>query len=126
MTENMKAFLEVLSKEDSGKNGKIHEMDEASLIALAAEKGITLTEADFRPAEDEGEVSLDEADAVAGGKMCKCVVGGGGKRTKDNADGSCGCVAIGSGVDTCGNERCMCVGYGHGYQCNGINGSIYH
>ncbi len=125
MTKNMEKFLEAMSAEGEEKRAAMREMDQAGLIALAAEKGILLTEADFSPAEAEGEVSLDEADAVAGGRRCSCTGVGYGNKDNEHNDGRCACVAFGSGNDQVGNERCMCVAHGQGNQCNGINGSIY-
>ncbi len=125
MTENMKKFLELVSQEDEAYVKKVTSLDKEGVIALAAEKGITLTDADFTQSEEEGEVSLDEADAVAGGKKCTCTGIGGGNKTKKNADGSCGCVGIGIGNDTDGDERCLCVGYGEGKACNGYCGNEY-
>ncbi len=63
-----KEFLELLEKNAELKE-KIIALGEnpavADVIALAKKYGVTLTEADF--AEEQGELSEDELDAVAGG-----------------------------------------------------------
>ncbi len=116
MTENMKKILEMISKEDHETVEKLKKANKEELIAWAAGKGVTLTEADFvkqEPAEEEGEVSLNEADAVAGGGDCYCFVGGGGTGPDGNHD-KCGCVMFGEGYYTDGECRCICVAGGSG------------
>ena len=119
MTENAKKFMEYVSaldKETMEKVSKMTEKDE--IIAYAAEKGFTLTEADFEQADDE-KLSFDELDTAAGGGTCACVVGGGGaKDLRENEDGTktgdglCVCVAggAGDGKDSRGvsTARCGC------------------
>ena len=122
MTENMKKFLEALSKQDKAFSEKVNNADKAGVIAMAKELGITLTDEDFaKPKEEEGEISLHEADAAAGGKKCYCAVGGGGE-PGDN-DETCWCVAVGTGdgfprwhgwCDPTEIERCICIGGGYG------------
>ena len=71
MTENMKKFLEAVSKDEAlkselealVKDGKAK--DEKAFIEFAAKKGFTLTEDDFK--QEEGELSEDELQAIAGG-----------------------------------------------------------
>lgn len=64
----MKEFLELVGKNPELKE-KVRELDKngtmADMIALAAQHGVTLTEADF--AKHGGELSEDELSAVAGG-----------------------------------------------------------
>ena len=137
MSENMKKLLELLSSADEALREKVSSMDKDALKALAAEKGISLTDADFESAEEEeGEVSVEEADAVAGGKKCYCVAGGGGTGSGDH-DCTCAWVAFGMGAakyfysdygqhGPCfcprfGNgeeNRCACMGYGSGSSQN--------
>ena len=112
MTENMKQFLETVSKNDELIE-KVNKMNKDELVALAKELGITLTEEDFeKPVE---ELSDDELDTVAGGSdvSCACAMGGGG--TKDSNDGTCACVLAGVGYDDYKNERCLCGFAGYGY-----------
>ena len=65
----MKEFLELVGKDPELKE-KVRELDKngtmADMIALAAQHGVTLTEADF--AKYEGELSEDELSAVADGR----------------------------------------------------------
>ena len=100
MSENMKKFLELVSKDENLKK-KLEELDDTVYeqasqagIALAKEFGIELSEADFGRKKSDGELSDDELDAVAGGArlaksdepdsiwnddcICACVTSGGG------------------------------------------------
>ena len=107
MTENMKKFLEIASKESKEyleKMSKIEDKDE--FIRLAAEKGVTLTYDDLAQEDAEGEVGLDEADTVAGGGECACVIAGGG--TAGYKDEVCACVVGGWGETTYYGSRCHC------------------
>ena len=112
MTENMKKFLEAVSR-DEALTAKVGSLGKEELIALAKELGITLTEADF--SEPSGELDDDELDAVAGGGdvSCACAMGGGG--TKDNSDKACVCIVCGAGYTKSGRDRCVCGLAGYGY-----------
>ena len=108
MTDAMREFLEEASK-DKEFSQKVSKADtKEALIALAAEKGFTLTEADMEsPKPQDGEISDDEVEAVAGGGMCFCAVGGGG--TKGDYDKTCACVLAGAGDGyTHGDKGCRC------------------
>ncbi|MBQ7670291.1 MAG: Nif11-like leader peptide family natural product precursor [Clostridia bacterium] len=129
MTENMKKFLEEASrdKEFTEKLNKADTLD--AVVALAAEKGFTLTEEDLKGGSAEGEFSGKELDAVAGGvggQTCVCVLGGGGLGGGD--DDKCVCVFGGGGTGTehigyfhiTGSVRCFCAagGGGEGFKEN--------
>ena len=107
MTENMKKFLEAISRDDAfiERMNKTKTMDE--VIALAAEKGFALTEEDLNMAPASGELTDDEMDAVAGGKACYCAMGGGGTGDGDNNE-TCACIVSGVGMAFNGN-RCFCA-----------------
>lgn len=128
MTENLKKFLEAVSK-DEALQAKLNALESnkeiamADIIALAKELGIELTEADF--AQPDGEISEDELETINGGgcptngtvnNSCCCAAAGGGYgKQKDKDIWGCACVAYGQGGD--GKEdhtTCMCVLYGHG------------
>ncbi|MBQ8639637.1 MAG: Nif11-like leader peptide family RiPP precursor [Lachnospiraceae bacterium] len=113
MTENMKNFLKKVS-EDKTLAEKVGKLEKAELIALAKELGIELTEADL--AQEEGEISENEMDAVVGGyKRCVCIAGGGGK--KDSEGDVCACVGAGVGLSKVdGEARCVCATAGTGYE----------
>ncbi len=95
MSENMKKFLELVSKDENLKQKTLafNDMEPADAIsagiALAKELGIELSEADFAKEESCGELSDDELDAVSGGarvgtiySRCFCIATGqGGDRT---------------------------------------------
>ena len=115
MTENMKKFLEVVSK-DEALAAKVGTMKKEELPALAKALGIELTEADFEaPA---GELNEDELDTVAGGGVCGCVAYGGGTANRDIDQIPCACVAGGGGEyeSAYGGRRmrCSCVYLGGG------------
>lgn len=104
MTENMKKFLELVSQSEE-LCARVNAADKEALIAMAKELGVELTEEDFT--QPSGELDDDELDAVAGGGVCACVVGGGG--TADNAkERTCVCVFTGAG-ETKNGYRCMCA-----------------
>ena len=109
MTENMKKFLEAVSKNEELAK-KINTMTKEDLLALAKELGIELTGDDFA---QESELEKDELEAVTGGwKDCFCVAGGGGKADEDGK--ACACVAFGGGSARDGENRCWCIGAGSG------------
>ncbi len=116
MSENMKKFLELVSKDENLKQKMLafNDMEPADAIqagiALAKEHGIELSEADFVKKKSDGELNDDELDAVAGGSACTCFLGGGGDGT-DRYDNSfiCGCVLYGQG-----DSYCMCPAFGGG------------
>ena len=96
MTDNTKRFLEAASQ-DKVFIEKLNKAETPeAVIALAAEKGFTLTEEDLKPEPASGEVSDDELDAVVGGKTCVCVAGGGGEA--GTRDETCACVLGGAGL----------------------------
>ena len=66
MTENMKKFLEAVSQEKEFTEKLTKAETVEAVIALAKEKGFTLTAEDLKP--QAGELNDDELDAVAGGE----------------------------------------------------------
>ena len=110
MTENMRRFLESVSA-DRELMEKICKSDKETLVAMAKELGIELTDADFEKNAPQ-PMSDDELDAVAGGKACHCVVGGGGEANQ--LDKTCACVMGGGGESRDGKTRCVCVLSGAG------------
>ena len=115
MTENKKKFLEFMSTLDKETIEKVTKMEKDELIVFAADRGFTLTDADFE--QSEGEVSLDEAEAVAGGGECYCVAGGGGTGGDDDSFGAC--VVFGEGMpNDVITDRCECFMYGQGETWN--------
>ena len=128
MNENLKKLAEFISAQDEETIKKVTKMEAEELIAYAAENGITVTAEELEEAEkevkeraakkEEGELSDDELDAVAGGAVCACAVGGGGKGGKH--DETCGCFVAGWGEEHNyhGWYRCWCVVGGGGKTCN--------
>ena len=113
MTENLKKFLETVSKAEA-LTAKVGTMGKEELLALAKELGIELTEADLQKLAVQ-ELGDDDLDTVAGGSdvSCACAMGGGG--TKDDNDKTCACVLAGAGYSKSGRERCVCGFAGYGY-----------
>ena len=132
MTENLKKFLEAVSK-DEALQAKVNALESnketamAGVIALAKELGIELTEADF--AQPDGEISEDELETINGGgcptagtvnNSCYCAAaGGGGGKQKDEDIWGCACVAYGQGGDAKNDHwLCQCyLGGGGGSGC---------
>ena len=108
MTENVKKFLELVSKNEA-LSEKVNKADKAALIAVAKELGIELSDADF---EQPKELTDDELDAVAGGGRCICSFGGGGKAGE--GEKTCACVMGGGGEYKDGSVRCVCIIGGDG------------
>ena len=107
MTENMKSFLEMLSK-DQELLKKVSAMTEkADIIAAADELGFKLSETDFETSDSE--MSDSELSAVAGGEVtCVCPLVGGGT-SLDGLNTPCACIAGGGGVDRYDIVRCACI-----------------
>jgi predicted ribosomally synthesized peptide with nif11-like leader len=95
MKENVKKFLEALSKNPEMAREIRDSEDKETVIKVAKAHGFELTEADFIDTED-GRLSEDEMKAVAGGRHPR-------PWTRVAVDVSCLCIAQGSGVDAEGN-----------------------
>ena len=137
MTENMKKFLDFVSRNpDVLEKAKAlqaegEEAVKAVTMTFAKEHGFTLTEADFAP--PEGELSEQELQAIAGGGGkgpntggCYCMLagGGGGTQTDDDIYG-CACVGYGQGGDGAIDDfTCWCTGYGEGNVDEPLNSLI--
>ena len=121
MSDNMKKFLELVSKDEALKKKlqTLNDMEPEKAIqagiALAKELGIELSEADFANEKSDGELNDDELDAVAGGD-CGCAFGGGGSGTDNyGKEYTCGCVAYGEGGHrTFKDYNCLCPFVGAG------------
>ena len=103
MTENLKKLLEEASRNEelTSKLEGLTDKDTAleKTIEIAKEYGFDLTAEDFST-EDGEELSIDEAETVAGGSTFCFGFGAGGKY--------CGCVAVGGG-DSEGRGCSCCV-----------------
>lgn len=114
MTENMKKFLELVSKDEEF-IAKIREAGQDALIAIAKELGFELTEEDL--VQSAEELDDQELDVVAGGGTCACVLGGGG--TQEGNDRVCACILHGEGADIQKKfSRCYCLAGGGGKSLN--------
>ena len=116
MNENVKAFLEVV-KADPELRERLCKMAVGELVAAAKEKGIELSEEDFRA--PTGELGEDELGNAAGGwGLCIAVGGGGGTNSDGNTYG-CVCVLYGQGGDCKDNNfNCHCPLLGGGTDTN--------
>ena len=111
MSENMKKFLELVSKDEEMKKRmmdfndmEIEKSIQASIV-FAKELGIELTEDDFAQENVAGELTDEELDAVAGGGGCGCPALGAG----EGPGYSCFCFAFGNG-----SANCVCPAVGGG------------
>lgn len=110
MTENMKKFLELASG-DADLTAQLKGMSKDAIIAVAQQRGMTLTEADF-VADKSAELSEDELDAVAAGGKCACVFSGLG--TAGDNYKECSCWISGDGKFNDPVSRCFCFNAGGG------------
>lgn len=111
MTDNMKSFMEEASR-DKGFSEKLSmAQSPEEVIALAKEKGFTITMEELAVKPEFGELDEDEQNAVAGGTGCGCFLGGGG------GDG-CVCVFGGMSDTPAGGgtfpDKCFCFLVGGG------------
>ena len=109
MTEKLEAFLTAVSEKPEYAD-KLQNATKEDMLALAKEMGYDLSEEDL--AQPSTELNDDDLDAVAGGKKCSCVIGGGGKQ--DENDKTCACVGCGWGKREEKGKRCFCWGFGSG------------
>ena len=117
MSDNMKKFLELVSKDENLKQRMqaCNDMEPADAIhagiALAKELGIELSEADFAKNESGDELNDEELDAVAGGGGCACAAAGGGGGTEINGNiYGCACAIYGQGGDGSADDfNCICI-----------------
>lgn len=122
MTENMKKFIELVSKDEvlQEKLNTVQEQEEQenikAIIALASEYGITLTEVDFQNAKESGELSEEELTSVAGGNGCYCPGWGYGYGWDNFKEWNCYCVGGGLSYadERYRTDFCMCVSMGVG------------
>ena len=118
MSNNMKKFLELVSKDENLKQKMLacNDMEPEKAIqagiALAKELGIELSEADFAEEKSCGELNDDELDAVAGGG-CNCPSSGDGGGTTNGNTYNCICGLGGAG-GTGDNYNCLCHFGGYG------------
>ena len=120
MTENAKKWLELVSTDpelqQKTKELQTETIDQqkAKITELARAHGITLTEEDFAIPQD-GELSDEELDAVAGGGCgCPGVGGGGGNDEKTGEHYVCACIAGGAGQYNEHSSNCLCFLIGGG------------
>ena len=128
MTENAKKWLELVSTDpelqQKTKELQTETIDQqkVKVTELAQAHGITLTEEDFAVPQD-GELSDDELDAVAGGGGCGCPVIGGGAGSDERTETHYGCACIvggGGRIEKCMNgddvsgANCICQIIGGG------------
>lgn len=121
MSENLQKFLEIVSENEELRDKLNAVTQKSAVIEIAKEAGYELTEDDFGPSVSE--VSDEELDDVVGGskgKVCACMVGGGGKAGSGGK--TCACVAYGQGDHQDGRIRCLCSFAGTGQHPDCIAG----
>ena len=113
MKENVKKFLQAVSKDEALKKDLEGAGSFEAMQKIAAAKGFTFTEDDFKNSCME-EISEDEMKAVAGGGLgmiCGCP---GPQGIGDGWQLDCFCCNEGDGVDLRDDRRCC--------GCPGSNG----
>ncbi len=115
MNKTLKSFLEAVSQSETlqEKMNAIpkdlsREETVQRAVAIAAEAGFTLKNADFDTSNEA--LCEEELDAVTGGGGCGCVAaGGGGGTTGDGSTYGCACALYGQGGDAKNNNfQCGC------------------
>ena len=124
MTEKGKQFIEQIcaDEEKREKYSSLESVEE--VLKYAKESGFDLTVEDLSvEVPDKEKLDREEIESVAGGAVCVCVIGGGGRATREGQN-VCACVGAGAGTttlwcETTGNGvaeefRCICVAGGGG------------
>ena len=119
MTDNMKKFLEAVSKDEALReefralaDSKDDSEARTAAIDFAASHGFTLTEDDFKPSEMT-ELTEDEMKAVAGGAACACMCTDGGEGSGYGISCDCGWLGLGAGNGGCGCDWNSSLGFGN-------------
>lgn len=114
MAENMKKFLEIVSSNQELAE-RVERMSDEEVIRAAGELGIVLTDKDFAEQAEQGTLSEEELDCVAGGDKCGCVgLGTGQPGGSDSGLKKCKCMGDGNGMFSDDVERCRCAVVGGG------------
>lgn len=104
MTENMKSFLEAVSKEEALGKKVNQAKTKEEIIELAEKVGVTLMTADFVN-EDGQELSEEELLRAAGGESACIIIG-------FADDNECICLMAGVGKGRI-EESCECILMGY-------------
>lgn len=121
MEENVNKLMELMKTDEALRERLCGAKDKDAVIAIAAERGVTLTDADFEVSGEEKQRLLaqkeqflqnDELDVVAGrgNGGCGCALVGGGGGT----DVFCGCIGGGKGTRSDSKVCCFCFVAGVG------------
>lgn len=86
---------EQLASELQELNKKYEEKINNEVITIADKYGLKLEETDFLPSED---LSLEELDSVAGGRIYCFLIGFGNNSSPDDPDCSGLCIGLGAGL----------------------------
>ena len=109
MTENAKKLFELMTKDPKACEEFTACKEKEKMFELAKKYGLDLTEEDLDLNHRAGkqDLDMDELAAVAGGKVCVCVAGGGGEVSHDHQE-VCACPLVGMGFY---EHRCGWNGY---------------
>lgn len=110
MTDQAKRFLDEVSQDKAFIEKLTSAGTPGEVIALAAEKGYTLTEEDLKPETAGVKLDDDELNAVSGGTGCGCWGYGLGKT--DSGERACNCIVYGEGLVY--GKSCACFQVGAG------------
>ena len=120
MKNTIDKLMELMEADEALRGRLCEAKDKDAVIAIAAERGITLTDADCEVSEEKKrrffrqgkQISEDELDTVGASGACVCpFVGGGGGKTDEGNVWWCNCEIIGFGNY---DERI----HGKGASCN--------
>ena len=124
MTEKGMHVIEQICADEARREKLTSLETNEEVLKFAKECGYELTAEDLSTeVSDKTKLDREELETVAGGGVCVCVIGGGGRATKEGQN-VCACVAAGAGTTTLwcsdtGNGvaqafRCICTGGGGG------------
>lgn len=128
MTQNSEKLMIMVETNEEFRNKFLECKESEEVKKLALEYDLELNDEDLDFSVDKEEIDAEELEAVAGGKACVCVMGGGGEANRKGQK-TCACVGAGfgyvefsckfpslSGSGTGHDDymRCMCIAGGGG------------
>ena len=116
MTDHLKQLLEAASEDPELREKIKIAQSLEEIVELAHQKGLDFTIEDIQDGEGKEPLASEDLEVVTGGKVCVCVVGGGGEASR-HGQHVCACVLGGLGDVECpgGRDiRCLCTGAGGG------------
>ena len=130
MTKKGELLMMLIESDEEFEKKFLECKDTGEVKKLTLEYNLELSDEDLDFSIDKEELDVEELEAVAGGKACVCVLGGGGEADR-KGQGTCACVgagwgkvdyscklsaiqSTGQGYQEGGYMRCCCCGGGGG------------